>query len=194
MSVRAAWRGGGGWSRARTRACRAVRPRVCPCLSHPPTALPPARAAPRRYGTGEAGAGESRPPAGSAAARGRAGQSSFPGLLGREGNARTGGGGGGAAGKSEPPREEFSSAPVCLHSPSAQGFVICVFPFPVGRWSRLISLPHPLFRYVFCNCFPVALSPSRRIAHPRKGTRKRRLRSSRHTKGRSHLRPLQEQE
>lgn len=192
VSVRAAWRGGGvGRARAHARValCAPVSVRVFP--THPPRchlpALPPAATGPVRRGPGRAAPRRAQRQRG-----GGPGRAASPASSGER--ETRGLGGGGAAGKSEPPREEFSSAPVCLHSPSAQGFVICVFPFPVGRWSRLISLPHPLFRYVFCNCFPVALSPSRRIAHPRKGTRKRRLRSSRHTKGRSHLRPLQEQE
>lgn len=75
------------------------------------------------------------------------------------------------------PREELSSAPMCLHSPSAQGFVR-IFPFPAGRRSPLISLPRPLFQRCVLQSFPsCSTAISRCIAGPREGIRKR-LRSS----------------
>lgn len=155
-----------------------------------PAALPPAGAVPRRCGTREVGAGGVRAPPGSAPAQGRAGSggAASPASLG----GRQTRGGRGREVRVSPGGTELRSGVFTLTICSWG--CIYFFSFPVGRWSRLISLPHPLFICVCCNCFPVVLSPSRRIADCRRGPRERRFKKQPQHQRRVLSAPLQEQE
>lgn len=108
------------------------------------------------------------PPAGAAPRRGGTGEAGARGVAGRRAQRQRGGGPGEAASPASSGERQTREGG---GSPSLP-----------GRTSAPLRCvdAHHLLR--------VALSPFRRIADPRKGTRKRRLRSSLHAKGRSRLR------